>query len=123
MAQVTDLEVADQDHQEDRNLANEIRGVNQGDVADFVFDRDGESISDWVCTLKVKQFPTDTSTVDREIEADNGEWPGFLTKTETAALTVGVTYSMIGVLTNATTGEKDTVENESRIHITADWDA
>ena len=104
-------------------MANEIVGVNKGDVADFVFSRGNESISGWVCTLKLKRFPADTALVSRVIAEEDGQWPGFLTTTETAALTVGVTYFMMGVLTNATTGEKETVENESRIHIEPEWAA
>ncbi len=105
-------------------MANEIRGTNKGDVADFTFSRGDESISGWVCTLKVKQFPTDTSLITpRVIAEDNGRWPGFLTTTETAALTVGVTYFLIAVLTETATGEKDTVDNDTRFSITADWGA
>lgn len=78
----------------------------QGESLDFVFDRGDETVSGWVCNIEVKQFTDDTSLISREIPQVDREWPGFLTATETDALSPG-TYRLIGVLTNAETDEEE----------------
>lgn len=87
----------------------------------FVFDRGDESIEGWVCTIKVKQFDDDTALISRVITPADGVWSGFLTSTETAALTAGITYRLFGILTNATTDEAEQVE--TRFSLTASWAA
>ena len=88
---------------------------------DFVFDRGDETISDWVCTIVLKQYPADTALVSRVIAPDNNKWPGFLTPLETAELTVGVTYFLTGDLVNATTGEQDQAQGDVRLSLEPDW--
>ena len=75
---------------------------------EFVFDRGDESIVDWVCTINVKKFKNDSSAITRVIAASDGTWPGFLTSTETDALSLGM-YRLIGVLTNSSTDEEEQV--------------
>ncbi len=97
--------------------------MNSGESMDFVFSRGGLTISGWECTVKLKQYPADSALVDRVITPKDGEWPGFLTPAETAALTVGITYFLTAELVNASTGEIDQVDDDVRLSITADWAA
>lgn len=92
--------------------------VREGESLPFVFDRGDESIEGWVCTIEVKKFPGDTSSLTRVIPAVGNSWPGFLTSAETSGLAIG-TYRLIGVLTNTTTGEEEQVP--LRFNITDSW--
>ncbi len=89
-------------------MSNPIRVVRQGGSVPFTFDRGDESISGWICTIHVKEFKDDSSQITRVIAEDAGEWDGFITSTETDALAL-VMYRLIGVLTNASTGEEEQV--------------
>lgn len=82
--------------------ANSMQTVRKGRSLPFVFDRNGETIENWICTINVKRFPGDTADISRVIEPDGLEWPGFLTSTETAALAALGTWMLIGTITNAT---------------------
>ena len=82
-------------------MASQMQTVRKGRSLPFVFDRSGEDISGWICTIEVKQFPGDTPAITRVIEPDGREWPGFLTSTETAALDPIGEWMLIGVITNA----------------------
>lgn len=81
--------------------ANSMQTVRKGRSLPFIFDRNGESIDDWVCTINVQRYPGDTPAISRVIEADGDEWPGFLTATETAALSDLGTWMLIGTITNS----------------------
>lgn len=94
--------------------------VRQGESVPFVFDRDGEDINGWVCTINVKTFASDASLITRVIEPDESQerWEGFLTSSETSLLSL-TNYRLIGVLTNATTGEEE--QPLIRFNITESW--
>lgn len=100
-----------------------ITVANKGESVDFVFDRGGESISGFVCTIFVKEFSSDSAIITRVVEpdSDSESWSGFLTSSETDLLTPGTTYRFMAVLASATTGEQD--EIQTRLSITATWAA
>lgn len=100
---------------------NSIVPIRKSGSVPFIFDRGDASIEGWVCTIKVKQFDSDTALISRVITPTNGQWFGILTSTETAALTSGITYRLFGILTNVSTGEEEQVE--TRFSLTASWAA
>ena len=103
-------------------MANEIQIIRAGESMDFVFDLDGASLDGWVMTIDVKEFPTSSSAITpRVIVAKGTTWPGFLTKTETTALTEGTLYRLIGTAANATTGEEVQFTQDYRFKIAPDW--
>lgn len=82
-------------------MDSKITTVLKGGSFPFTFDRDGASISGWTCTISVQQYPGDTPAVNRVITADDLEWPGFLTGTETTALPILGTWMVIASINNA----------------------
>lgn len=102
-------------------MANGFTIIRQGESLPFIFDRSGESIEGWICTIEIKTFTSDTSLITPRIISPNGrEWPGFLTSDETAALPVNG-YRLIGVLTNATNNEEEQIMETTRFNITDSW--
>lgn len=102
-------------------MANPFTIIRKGESLPFVFDRSGESIEGWICTIEVKEFPSDTSAITpRIISPDGDTWPGFLTSDETASLPVAG-YRLIGVLKNASTNEEEQVMETTRFNITNSW--
>jgi len=100
-----------------------IQPIQKGESVPFVFDRGGESIDGWICTINVKRLNTDSSSITRVIAADGTTWPGFLTSTETDTLTVGgKPYRLVGILTNASTDEEEQV-TKIRFNLTGAWGA
>ena len=97
---------------------SKITVVRKGESLPFTFDRGGESITGWICTMQVREFPGDTASISRVITAVGDTWPGFLTQTETSALGVGL-WRLIGVLAKATTDEEEQVP--LRFNITDSW--
>ena len=95
-----------------------ITVIRQGESLPFVFDRGGEDITGYVCTITVKQFPTDASSITRVIEATDGEWSGFLTQTETAALDIGL-WIINAKLVKASTDEEEAIP--VRFNVTTTW--
>ena len=85
-----------------------MQTVRKGRSLPFVFDRAGASISGFICTIEVKQFPGDVSAISRVITPTNNKWTGFLTSTETAALDPIGEWMLIGVITNATDDKEET---------------
>jgi hypothetical protein len=83
-----------------------ITTIKQGESLDYEFDRDGESIAGWVCTINLKQYPDDTPIIKRVITPTGDVWSGTLTNQDTKNLDVGQ-YLLIGKLTNASTGENE----------------
>jgi len=83
-----------------------ITSIKQGESFPYTFDRDGEDISGWVCTINLKQYPDDAPIIKRVITATDDEWSGTLTNQDTKNLDVGQ-YLLIGKLTNASTGENE----------------
>lgn len=100
-------------------MAN-IPRIRLGSSLDFTFDLDGEDPSGWVCVINVKQFPNDADSISRTIALDtNNQWSGFLTSTETAALSTG-TWGLIALLSNASTDEARQIPE--RFQIIESWD-
>lgn len=99
---------------------NALLSGQQGESINFKFDRGGESITGFVCTVKLKQFPDDTATVDREITGDSAteSFSDFLTATETADLDIGLWW-LIGTLVNATSDIQEEIPR--RLNITKSW--
>ena len=101
------------------------RVVRKGGSLPFQFDRGGESISGWICTINVKQLPTDVASISRVITPTNNVWSGFLTSTETDALSNATGNSLwwlVGILTNASTGEEEQIASGSvRFNLTQSW--
>lgn len=81
---------------------NSLQTVRKGRSLPFVFDRGGDSIGGWICTIKVKQYPGDAASIDRVIAPVGLTWPGFLTSTETAALASLGSWTLFAEINNAT---------------------
>ena len=98
-----------------------ITVANQGESVDFVFDRGGQPIDGFICTIVVKEFAADAALIERVVEPDEGSasWSGFLTSTETGGLPIGTTYRFMAILANAATDEQD--EIETRLSITGSY--
>jgi hypothetical protein len=97
---------------------NKIKRYQKGSSIDFSFDREGLTISGWVCTIVVKQYSKDAATISRVITATGEVWEGFLTATETSALATGLWF-LTAVLVNVT---DDTVEEKVvRFGIAESW--
>lgn len=102
-------------------MANAFTIIRKGESLPFVFDRSGEEVTDWVCTIYVKRFTSDTSLITpRIITAVDRTWPGFLTSTETNTLPVG-DYRLIAVLDNAVSDEEEQVMETTRFNVTSSW--
>lgn len=83
------------------------RIVPGGSSFEFIFDRSGESITGWVCTISVKKKYSDTSAITpRVIVPTDNRWEGFITQTESAGLASGL-YRLIADLANTGTDEKE----------------
>lgn len=95
-----------------------ITTIKQGESYDFSFDRDGEDISGWVCTINLKIYPDDTAIIKRIITATDDEWSGTLTNQDTKNLNVAQ-YMLIANLTNATTREKEV--KIDRFYVSKSW--
>ncbi len=78
-----------------------LQNVPKGRSFAFVFDRNGQDIAGYICTINVQRFPGDTPAITRTIEPDHNKWSGFLTSTETAALDPAGTWMLIAAITNA----------------------
>lgn len=107
---------------------NKLTAIQVGESLPFKFDRGGDSIDGWTCTIFLKKFPTDTEILTgsgRVIPPDTGErsWPGFLTNSETGVLVPGGThkglYFLTGLLVNLTTDEVEEVP--VRFRVTKSW--
>lgn len=107
---------------------NAVPMISAGESIDFRFtledllsriDRDNDNPAQWTCTIYVKQHPQDTNEITRVIPLDeNEEWTGFLTPTETTALTGRGIYRIIAALTNATTGESEQIVTRFQLNDT-----
>jgi len=99
--------------------------IRAGSSLDFVFDRNGESITDWVATITVKQKPTDSATlfgVNRVVPPVGNEWPGFLTQSETSGFPASSEpYYLIATLVNSSTDEEEVIAEVSRFYVSTPW--
>ena len=102
-------------------ISGRIPSIRQGEDLEFVFDLDGEDISDWICLMEVKQFIDDTAIISRLIPPVGRTWPGFLTSTETATLPISgrLPLYITGKLTNSTTNQERQVPK--RFHVGPAW--
>lgn len=102
-----------------------IKTIKKGASVPFSFDLDGASLTDYVCTIVVKQYPDDTASVDRVVASSlqpDGSYAfsGFLTSTETSTLADGM-WIINADMVKASTLEQTT--KQSRFQVSADWDA
>lgn len=95
-----------------------ITTIKQGESFPFTFNRGGEDISGWVCTINLKQYPDDTPIIKRTITATDDEWSGTLTNQDTKNLDINQ-YMLIANITNATTGEKEV--DIDRFYVSKSW--
>jgi hypothetical protein len=100
-----------------------IQVIRQGESLPFTFDRSGESLTGWTCTIVAKQFPEDAAAIERVIplttdDDGNAVWEGFITQTESAALALGLWY-LTGKLENTSTDEEETPP--VRFQVTKAW--
>ena len=96
--------------------------IRQGEDLDFVFDLDGEDITDWICEAQVSQTPEDEfALIKRVIPPVGNEWPGQLNSTETAALAPSSEspYHLTGILKNASTDQQRQIPK--RFHVSPAW--
>lgn len=101
---------------------NKLTIIRQGESLPFQFDRGDNSVDNWTCTITVKEKPDDAALVSRVVTAQNNEWVGFLTQSETSALPVldkGAPYYLIASLVNVTTDEEEVVT--VRFRVTKAW--
>lgn len=87
-------------------MPNKLERITQGESQPFSFDRAGDSITGWVCTITAKRYAEDTAAINRVIEPTGDVWEGFLTSDETGALAVGLWF-LTASLVNASTNEKE----------------
>ena len=97
--------------------------IKQGESLIFCFDRNGEDIEGFTCTIFVKMFPDGDVFITRVIEPneDDDNWPGFLTAAETAALAISskTPYYLIGEITD----DDADIESQTpiRFHVGGSW--
>lgn len=87
---------------------NKIIRIQAGESLPFKFDRGGEVIDGWTCTITVKQYPGNTAAISRVVPAVGKEWPGFLTSDETNALANGLWF-LTGSLVNLANNEMEQI--------------
>ncbi len=97
-------------------MGNAVQQFDIGDSIPFVFDRAGESLDGWICTINVKVYPGDATLVSRTITASGDEWPGFLTQTETEAFSEG-DYRLIAKFVKASTDEQESSSQDMRFRL------
>ena len=95
--------------------------IRAGESLPFTFDRGVNSIVGWNCVITVKQKLADSVSlfgVNRQIVAENGAWPGYLTQTETSGLAAGWDY-LLAKLTNTDTDEEELID--VRFSVSTAW--
>lgn len=109
-----------------------IELIRQGESLPFIYtlppnpngtEQDSSQSTNWTCTIYVRQYPSDTPLIEREIDPTNDvygvtSWQGYLTSSETAALDEG-TYRLAGVLYNSVDDEE--VQEVSRFKVSPSW--
>ena len=97
-------------------MGNAVEQYDVGDSIPFEFDRDGESLEGWVCTINVKVYPGDSNLVDRVISATGDTWEGFRTATETLGFGAG-DYRLIATFIKASTDEQESSSKDKRFRL------
>lgn len=67
-------------------MSNAIPYIRQGGSVPFQFDRGGESIIGFTCTIFVKVRPESPTLISRVITPTGDLWNGYLTSGETDGL-------------------------------------
>lgn len=102
---------------------NKLTRIQQGESLPFKFDRGGDTVEGWTCTITLKQFPSDVSSVTRVITLDvNNAWSGFLTNSETDTLDAvrnKGTWYLTATLINLATDELEQIP--VRFSVTKKW--
>ncbi len=99
-----------------------IPSLRENGSLPFIFDRSGMSIQGWDLNIFVKQFPDGDTLIGPLLILPTNDviWEGFLTSTETSVLPPSASpYYLIGLMTNASTDEKE--EKELRFHVGKTW--
>ncbi len=99
-------------------LGGKTTNVFAGESVYFVLGLPEEDPNRWTAIISVKNYPGDVEFINREILPSGTAWIGFLTSTETAALTTG-TYYLTGTLTN--NQDNRVVEQSYRFKIASGW--
>jgi hypothetical protein len=97
---------------------NKIKRYQKGSSIDFVFHRDGLTLSGWTCNIIAKQYVGDVATVDRVITPTGEVWEGFLTSSETSGMATGLWF-LSAILINLTTDQVE--EKVVRFGIAESW--
>lgn len=92
--------------------------IQRGESFPFVFDRGGEPIDGWLCTIFVKRYPGNTASISRAITPTNGVWSGFLTAAETTPLPISQQI-ITAKLTNASTNKAE--EQSIKFYVSSPW--
>ena len=103
---------------------NKLEIIRQGESLDFNFTLNDptESISNWTCTISVKEKPDDAALISRVVTPNGNSWPGFLTQTETSALpplAKGAAYYLIALKQNTTIDKEE--QETVRFRVTKAW--
>ncbi len=97
-------------------MGNAVQQFEIGDSIPFSFDRGGKSLDGFVCTINLRVYPGDSTLVSRAITAVGTKWPGFLTATETASLSVG-DYRLSAKFVKAATDELESSSQDRRFRL------
>lgn len=101
-------------------IGNPIKMIRSGESLSFSFDRGGETITGWECTINVVQEMGGTLLVDRTISPDQcSKWTGEVKSTETATMASPETYRLVATIANDATNEQETVV--TRFRVTDNW--
>ena len=95
-----------------------------GESADFKFDRGGDPIDGWTCTITVKKFPSGADLIaPRVIPPVGRAWPGFLTNSETSSFVyagpTGGLHYLIATLVNLVDDQLEQIP--VRLSVTTAW--
>ena len=102
---------------------SKIQVIRQGESLPFSFDRSGEPLTGFTCTIFVKQFPDEVAAITRVIPETvdsngNAVWAGFITQTESSVLPLGL-WNITGKLQNISTDEEEAPP--IRFQVTKAW--
>lgn len=102
---------------------NKLVRIQNGESLPFKFDRGGDPIEGWVCTIFLKKYPGDTDILTgsgRVVppQVDERAWVGYLTNSETDGLSPGL-YFLIAALVNLSTNEYEEVP--VRVSVSQSW--
>ncbi len=108
-----------------------IRSVKKGESLDFSFDRGGEPLTGFICTLTVLQFKGATPIISRvipislDVKTGMNVWSGFITSTEMDTLNNSPnsnTWWAVGIIADAATLEEEQISPGSvRFKLGAGW--